>query len=59
MRPQPGSRATHRGRVIAKLGESFDGAERREIARTFDSQIAERHRKVTEGLIEIVIHLTQ
>jgi hypothetical protein len=59
IRPQLGSRVTHRGRVIPELGESFDGVEPREIGRTFDLPFAQLHLKVPVRFIEVVLHLTQ
>jgi hypothetical protein len=48
--PQPGSHVTHHGRVIPEIGQRFDGAEHREILRTFDFRIAQLYRKVQKIL---------
>jgi hypothetical protein len=56
---QPGSRVADYGRPIPPLGESFEGVRCWEIGQTFDLQIAQMHRKVTESLVEVVSHHIQ
>lgn len=52
---QPGNHVAHCGRVIWELDQRFEGIEHWEI----DMHVARLHRKVTESLVEIVLHVTQ